>query len=165
MTVYNLAWQKGGLAATGGPIGVGNSQLPFAVSKTTLNLNKILNGTNNIASQAITTGDAVIFQQLPANTVLVGLQVIVTITDNASSSVSVGDSGSATRFVSAAATLTAGTVLTQAVTTNPLRFYSTADSLRMTFNGTYVAATSVGEYRFVIYTADASADPISTTQA
>jgi len=164
MTVWTTAWQKGGLGATGGPVSVGNSQLPIAVSKTVIDINKLENGTNNVSAITLASGDAVVVQQIPANTILLGLQVICTITDTGSSTVSVGDSGSATRYVNAASTPTAGTVLTQATTTNPLRFYSTADTLRLTLNGTYTTA-SKGAYLFVVYTMDASPDPISTTQS
>ena len=163
MTTWTT-WQKGGTGATGGPISVGNSPLPIAVSKTVIDINKILNGTNNVAAISLASGDSVVVQTIPANTILLGLQVIVTITDAESSAVSVGDTGSATRYVNGASTLTAGTVLTQATTTNPLHFYSAADTLLIKFTGTYTTS-STGAYRFVVYTMDASADPIATTQS
>jgi hypothetical protein len=164
MTIWTTAWQKGGLGATGGPLSVGNSPQPISVSKTVIDINKLMNGTNNVAAITLASGDSVVVQTIPANTIVLGLQVIVTITDAESSTVSVGDSGSATRYVNAASTLTAGTVLTQALTTNPLHYYAAADTLRIQFNGTYTTS-STGAYRFTIWTLDATADPISTTQS
>lgn len=159
-------WQKGGVGATGGPISVGNSPQPFAVSKTVIDINKIENGTNNIAAIALGAADSVVVQTIPANTILIGLQAIVTIgIDTSTTRIDLGDTGSATRYVSNYTTpFTAGSVLTQAVTTNPLRFYTAADQLLLKLTGTYTTA-SVGAIRFVVYTADASADPISTTQS
>lgn len=159
-------WQKGGTGATGGPASVGNIQLPVAVSKTVLDINKIENGTNNIAAVALGAADSVVVQSIAANTILLGLQAIVTIGIDASTTrIDLGDTGSATRYVSNYTTpFTAGSVLTQAVTTNPLRFYTAADTLLLKLTGTYTTS-SVGAIRFVVITMDASADPISTTQS
>jgi len=162
MATY-LQYRKGG---TGGPLGVGNSPLPITVSKTVIDLNKIINGTNNVAAQAITTGDAIAIQNFPAGTVLLGLQAVITTTlDTSTTSLVIGDAGSTNRYTTAYTTpYTAGSVITQALTTNPLRFYSTADNLLITLTGTYTTATQ-GAIRFVVYTLDASADPIATTQS
>lgn len=166
MAVVGLAWQKGGSGATGGPLGVGNSQLPLSASKNVLDINKIMNGTNNITAIALGAADQVVVQTIPANTILVGLQAIVTIgIDTSTTRIDLGDTGSATRFVSNYTTpFTAGSVLTQAVTTNPLKFYTAADQILLKLTGTYTTS-SVGAIRFVVYTLDASADAISTTQA
>jgi len=166
MTVWNTAWQKGGTGATGGPIGIGNSQLPLAVSKTVIDINKLMNGTNNVAAIALGAADQVVVQQFPANTILVGLQAIITtLVDSSTTRIDLGDGGSATRYVSNYTTpFTVGSVLTQALTTNPLYFYTTADKLLLKLTGTYTTS-SQGAIRFVIYTVDASADPIATTQS
>lgn len=166
MAVVGLAWQKGGTGATGGPNSVGNLTQTTAVSKTVLDINKIENGTNNITAIALGAADSVVIQTIPANTILLGLQAIVTIAiDTSTTRIDVGDTGSATRYVSNYTTpFTVGSVLTQAVTTNPLRFYTAADQLLLKLTGTYTTA-SVGAIRFVIWTLDASADPISTTQS
>ena len=164
MAILTNAWQKGGPGATA-LSGLGNIPQGLCVAKHNIDINKILNGTNNIPATAIATGSQIPLMQLPANMALVGLQAIVTTAFDASTStLSIGDGASGTRYVSGASTLTAGTVLTQAVTTNPLRFYATADQLLLTLNGTYTTA-SVGALRFVAVFYDASADPISTTQA
>lgn len=156
-------WQKGG---TGGPISVGNSPSPLAVSKTVIDINKVLNGTGNIAAIALGAADSLAVQQFPAGTILLGVQAIVTIgIDSSTTRIDLGDANTATRYVSNYTTpYTAGSVLTQALTTNPLRFYSAADALLLKLTGTYTTA-SVGAIRFVVYTLDGSADPISTTQS
>lgn len=164
MAVLTSAWQKGGSGATGG-VGIGNLELPVSTIKYDIDINKVLNGTNNIPATAIATGSQIPMLPLPANTILLGLQaIVVTAFDASTTSLSIGDGGSGTRFVNAASSLTAGTVLTQAVTTNPLRFYSTADTLLLTLNGTYTTA-SIGKLRIVAIVADATADPIATTQS
>jgi hypothetical protein len=166
MAVITKAWQKGGLTATGGPVGVGNSPSPISVAKHVIDINKIMNGTNNIAAVSLGAADQVPVMQFPAGTILLGLQAVISIAiDSSTTRIDLGDGGSATRFVSNYTTpLTLGSVLTQALTTNPLYFYSTADQLLLKLTGTYTTA-SVGAIRFVIYTMDASADPISTTQS
>lgn len=162
MATY-LQYRKGG---TGGPISVGNSPLPIAVSKTVIDLNQIINGTNNVPAQAISSGDAIAIQNFPAGTILLGLQAVITTTlDTSTTSFVIGDAASTNRYTTTYTTpFTAGSVITQALTTNPLRFYSAADNLLITLTGTYTTA-SKGAIRFVVYTLDASADPISTTQA
>lgn len=159
-------WQKGGTGATGGPAGLGNTMTGVNISKTVIDINKIENGTNNITAVALGAADSVVVQKFPAGTLLVGLQAIITTTvDTSTTRIDLGDGASATRFVSNYTTpYTAGSVLTQAVTTNPLFFYSTADNLLLKLTGTYTTA-SAGAIRFVIMTVDASADPISTTQS
>lgn len=162
MTTYST-WRKGG---TGGPASVGNLTQTVSVSKSVLDLNKIINGTNNVAPIALATGDALVIQNMPAGTILLGFQAIITTTlDTSTTSLVIGDAGSTNRYVTAYTTpYTAGSVLPQALTTNPLRFYSTADNLLITLTGTYTTATQ-GAIRFVVITADGSADPISTTQS
>lgn len=159
-------WQKGGTGATGGPNAVGNNPQPLTQSNVVIDINKIENGTNNITAVALGAADSVVVMTIPANTVVLGIQAVVTIgIDSSTTRIDLGDTGSATRFVSNYTTpLTAGSVLTQAVTTNPLRFYSTADTLLLKLTGTYTTS-SVGAIRFVVWTLNALADPISTTQS
>lgn len=161
MTTYT-AWEKGG---TGGPASVGNAS-GISVSKSVIDLNKVINGTNNVPAIALATGDALVIQQMPAGTILLGLQAIITTTlDTSTTSLIIGDAASTNRYTTAYTTpYTAGSVITQASTINPLRFYATADRLLITLTGTYTTA-SQGAIRFVVYTMDATADPISTTQA
>jgi hypothetical protein len=156
-------FRKGG---TGGPIAVGNAPQAVSVGKHVIDLNVILNGTNNVTAQALNTGDAIAVVNFPAGTVLLGLQAIITTTlDTSTTSLVIGDAGSTNRYTTAYTTpYTAGSVITQASTVNPLRFYSTQDSLLLTLTGTYTTA-SKGAIRFVWWTLDGSADPISTTQA
>jgi hypothetical protein len=166
MAIVGLAWQKGGTGATGAPISVGNTQMPVAVSKTVIDINKIENGTNNIAAISLGAADQVVVQTIPAFTILLGIQaVITTLVDSSTTRIDLGDSSSATLFVNNYTTpFTAGSVLTQATTTNPLKFYTAADQLLLKLTGTYTTS-SKGAIRFVVITMDGSADPISTTQS
>lgn len=159
-------WQKGGVGATGGPNAVGNNPFPVTQSDVVIDINKIENGTNNVTAVALGAADSVVVMTIPANTVLLGVQAIVTIgVDTSTTRIDLGDTGSATRFVNNYTTpYTVGSVLTQALTTNPLKFYTAADQLLLKLTGTYTTS-SVGAIRFVIWTMNASPVPISTTQA
>lgn len=110
------------------------------------------------------TGDQVYLMALPAFTQINWIQAIVVTAVSVGSGpgISLGDTGSATRYVNAASTLTAGTVLTQAVTTNPLKFYSAADQLLLKIAGGTLPGT--GLIRFVICLSDCTADAPMTTQ-
>lgn len=98
---------------------------------------------------------------LPAYTSIAYLQVIVKTACTGVTRLDLGDNGSATRFISNAATFTAGLVLTQAITTMPLITYTTADKLLLKIT----TAPTAGVLRFVVGLIDCGADSPMTVQA
>lgn len=114
-----------------------------------------------------TTGQSLNIMTIPAKTSLVFLQVLIgatALTLAGTPSVSVGDSGNTTLYVNAASTFTAGLALTQAVTTNPLKYYASADKLTLTLTG---ASTfpGVGVIHFTVGFVDNTYDLAMTTQS
>jgi hypothetical protein len=158
MATYT-AYKKGGATL----IGVGQSQ-PQLVIKHEIDLAKVIAGSNNQPAIALASNDKLTIMTIPALFQLDSLQAIcqTALVLGSSPAISVGDSSSDTIFVNAASTLTAGTILTQAVTTNPLKTYATADALNLKVTGGS-AATATGIIRFVIRGTDLSRDPITTT--
>lgn len=164
MTVLSKVWQKGGTGATA-LAGLGNVPQGYNVAKYNIDINKILNGTNNISALTIATGDQLPIMTIPAGMAIVGINAqITTAFDANGGSIALGDSTSASRFIATWTTLTANTYPIIATTANPLAFYSTADNLLLKLTGTWSTA-SVGAVRFVVAFRDDSADPIATTQA
>jgi len=110
-----------------------------------------------------TTGQSVALMTLPAFTQVDGIQVIVQTAVASGNTISVGDSSSTTLYVSGATPTTVGTVLTQAITTNPLKFYgATADTLNVTVTNSTLPTTGV--LRFIVKLTDMSRNAIMTVQ-
>lgn len=113
-----------------------------------------------------TTGQAINLMNIPAMTQIDFLQVIIktALTTTGTPSFSVGDIANSTLYVSAYSTQTANSVATQAVTTNPLKFYATADKLALTLTGSSTFP-GTGVLRFVVGMTDCTVDSPMTTQS
>lgn len=96
---------------------------------------------------------------IPANTFLEVLQLenVTALSMGSGPAVSLGDAGSATRFVNAASTLTAGTDHTIATAS---LFYGSAGSLRLTLTGGTLAS---GTIRGVLRLTDTSRNARATS--
>ena len=100
------------------------------------------------ANPTFASGDLITALAIPADSLLLSLDAEVTeaiTSDGTSETVNIGDTGDDDRFVAAATTLTAGTVLTQELTTNPLNRYSAADALNIKFSATTSVANLAGK--------------------
>jgi hypothetical protein len=135
----------------GGTSGVSNKHLGVAIQKFEYDLSTF---TGASADQAYLIA-------IPAKTILLGLQAELVTATTGVTRFDLGDTSSATLFVSNHATFTAGSVMTQAVTTNPLKYYATADKLLLKITG--VPAT--GTLRFLTLMVDATRDAPMTTQS
>lgn len=111
-----------------------------------------------------TTTQSINIMTIPAFSTLQSLQVIVVtaLTLSGTPTVNVGDTSDRALFVAAASTLTAGTVLTQALTTNPLKFYAAADKLTLSLTGATIFP-GTGLIRFVVGLIDCTRDAPMTT--
>lgn len=150
---------KGPAATTG--VGLGADRLP---AYQTIHYEiDMANVALDVTAGTFVSADQYVAIALPAFTTLVGLQAIcvTALSLGAGAAVSIGDTGSGTRFVNGASTLTAGTVLTQAVTANPLKFYSAGDQLLITITGATIAS---GVLRLVITVGDYTRNQDMTVQ-
>lgn len=136
----------------GGTVGISNKHLPVCHQKFEYDISTFT---------GVTTDQAYLIA-IPAKTILLGLQAELVTATTSVTRFDLGDTSSATIFVSNAATFTAGYVMTQAVTTNPLKYYATADKLllKITFSGTLA-----GTLRFGVTWIDNTRDAPMTTQA
>lgn len=117
----------------------------------------------DVTAGTFVSADQYVAIALPAFTELKALQAIcvTALSLGAGAAISIGDTGSGTRFVNGASTLTAGTVLTQAVTTNPLKFYSVGDQLLISITGATIAT---GVLRLIIVVGDMTRNQDMTVQ-
>lgn len=142
-------------AIYGGTSGLSNKHQPLCIQKFQY----------NVANFTGTTGQSVALINIPANTMVAFLEVYIqtALTFTGTPSVKVGDGTAIDTFVASDATLTAGHVYTQAITTNPLIYYSTANKLNLTLTaGSIFPGTGV--LQFVIGLVDCTADAPMTTQ-
>jgi hypothetical protein len=97
-------------------------------------------------ANGLNTTEFVVVLNIPAHThvQLYNATVVNALSLGSGARIDIGDSGSATRFVNNATTLTAGTNLTLAASE---RYYATADTLRLTVTGATLAS---GLLRFTI---------------
>jgi hypothetical protein len=112
----------------GGTTGLSNKHMPVCIQKYAFDTSTFTG----------TTTQSLNIMTIPAKTALIFLEVLIgaaALTLAGTPAVSVGDSGNTTLYVNAASTFTAGLALTQAVTTMPLKYYSTADKLTLTLTG------------------------------
>lgn len=117
----------------------------------------------NLASFTGTTGQSVALMSIPAFTQIDSIQVINPTAVASGNTISVGDSAATTTYVSGATPTTANTVLTQAITTNPLKFYAAADTLNVTVTNATLPTTGI--LRFVVNFTDCSRNVRMTTQS
>lgn len=117
----------------------------------------------DVTAGTFVSADQYVAIALPAFTSIVGLQAIcvTALSLGAGARIDIGDSSAATTFVNNATTLTASTVLTQAVTTNPLKFYSAGDQLLIKITGATIAS---GILRLVIQVGDMTRNQDMTVQ-
>lgn len=113
-----------------------------------------------------TTAQSINLIAIPAFTQLDFIQAIVvtSLTLSGTPSISVGDTANTTLFVNGASTLTAGTVLTEATTTNPLKFYSALNYIVLTITGSSTFP-GTGLIRFVVGLTDCTRDQAMQIQA
>jgi hypothetical protein len=137
------------LVNIGGTTGLSSKHLPRVTQKFEY----------DVSTFTGTTGQALNLIAIPAFTQLDSIQVIVVnaLTLSGTPSISVGDTANSTLFVNGASTLTAGTVLTQATTTNPLKFYSALNYIVLTITGSSVFP-GTGLLRFVVTMTDCTRD-------
>lgn len=109
------------------------------------------------------TTQSVALMTIPAFTQIDTIQVINPTAIASGNTVSIGDSAATTTYVNAATPTTVNTVLTQAITTNPLKFYAAADTLNLTLTNSSLPTTGI--LRFVIKLTDCSRNAKMTTQA
>ncbi len=110
-----------------------------------------------------TTGQSVALMTIPAFTQIDSVQVLNVTAIPSGVTISVGDSVANATYVSGNTPTTANTVLTQALTVNPLNFYKAADTLTLTVT-TSTLPTS-GILRFMINMTDFSRNTIMAVQA
>lgn len=136
----------------GGLTGISNKHMPVCLQKFEY----------DISTFAGASADQAYLIAIPAKTIILGLQAELVTATASVSRFDLGDTGSATLYVSNAATFTAGYVMTQAVTTNPLKYYATADKLllKITYSGTLS-----GTLRFSVLWADNTRDAPMSVQA
>lgn len=143
------------IQAIGGVSGISNKHQPRCVQKFQY----------DVSTFTGTTGQSINLIAIPAFTQLDFVQAVIvtSLTVSGTSSISLGDTANTTLFVNAAATLTAGTVLTEATTTNPLKFYSALNYLVLTITGSSTFP-GTGIIRFVVGLTDCTADAPMVTQ-
>lgn len=117
----------------------------------------------NLASFTGTTGQSIVLMNIPAHTQIDSIQVINPTAVASGNTISVGDSTSTTLYVNGATPTTANTVLTQAITTNPLNYYKVVDELVLTVTNATLPTTGI--LRFVINMTDCSRNIKMTTQS
>jgi len=118
-----------------------------------------------VAAGLLTT-EYVVVASLPANTAFRMLQIecVDTIVLGSGARIDVGDSTTATQFVSNASTLTTGTDLTLASQIGATEVYTSASEIRMKVTGGSLASTT-GKIRFVWQQADTSRIARMTVQS
>lgn len=142
-----------GQVATG-PIGLSSDRLP-AFQEIHYEID-MANVALDVTAGTFVSADQYVVMSLPKHTCLQSLQAIchTALVLGSGARIDIGDktANSATYYVSNATTLTAGTVLTQAITANPMYFYGAADDqLLLKITGTGIAT---GILRLVIVVAD-----------
>lgn len=135
----------------GGLTGISNKHLPVCHQKFEYDLSTFTGA----------TADQAYLIAIPAKTILLGLQAELVTATTGVTRFDLGDTSSATLYVNNHATFTAGSVMTQAVTTNPLKYYATADKLLLKITG--VPAT--GTLRFGVTWIDNTRDQPMTVQS
>ena len=81
---------------------------------------------------------------------------------SAPTAINLGDSGSQTRYVNGYSTMTANSVWTQAITTNPLKLYTASDKLLLQLTGGTGPYT--GTIQLILGYTDCTSDSPMTTQ-
>jgi hypothetical protein len=107
----------------------------------------------NLSSAGFATGDTIKVFAIPAGTLVLNQVMHVVTPEGAAATLSVGDSGSATRYHSAVSiNSTAGTMTASATTA---KLYSAADYLLLTLGGT-MSGTGVAKVALCFQTVDVS---------
>lgn len=117
----------------------------------------------SLVSAGLLTTEYAVVLNVPADTAfrLLQVEVVTSLSLGAGARIDVGDSGSATRFVNNASTLTAGTNLTIAnATGSGGEVYTAADTIRLTVTGGTLAS---GILRFVWQQADTSRNAMAVS--
>ncbi len=111
-----------------------------------------------------TTAQSMALMHFPPYTQVSSMQAYVSATVATSTTIRVGDGTAYDTFVTAATPTTVGTVLTQAITTNPLIFYG-ANGGDLNITITQASLPTTGKITFVVDLLDCTTETPTTTQS